>query len=302
MKKFIKKLLFKIPPVKHLLEELGKFKTFHPPGHYYSPVPDKEYVRKNAQRIFDRTKKDLPGIDLREHQQFELIELFRVFYDEIYFTDEKIAANRYFYKNGLFSYADAIFLHSFICHFSPKRIIEVGSGFSSAVMLDTNEKKFNNSIDILLIEPFPVRLDKLIEGFPKHFRMVQGFVQDIPLDTFQNLEKDDILFIDSTHVSKAGSDVNYILFEILPVLKEGVIIHFHDVFYPFEYPEEWIEKGYAWNEDYILRSFLMYNKNFEITFFNTYMIQFYDKWFAENMPDVLKNSGGSLWLKKIKCD
>lgn len=67
-------------------------------------------------------------------------------------------------------------------------------------------------------------------------------------------------------MSKAGSDVNYILFEILPVLKEGVIIHFHDVFYPFEYPEEWIEKGYAWNEDYILRSFLMYNKNFEITF------------------------------------
>lgn len=101
-----------------MLEELGKFKTFHPPGHYYSPIPDKEYVRKNAKRIFDRTKKDLPGIDLREHQQFELIELFRVFYDEIYFTDEKTAANRYFYKNGLFLTLMLFFAFVYLSFFS----------------------------------------------------------------------------------------------------------------------------------------------------------------------------------------
>ena len=114
------------------------------------------------------------------------------------------------------------------------------------------------------------------------------------------LEKNDILFIDSTHVSKAGSDVNYILFEILPTLKEGVIIHFHDVFYPFEYPQGWIEKGFAWNEDYLLRAFLMYNSNFELLFFNTYMEQFHKTWIAKNMPDILKNMGGGLWLRKVK--
>lgn len=300
MKKLIKSLLFKIPPVKHLREELKKYKTYHPPGHYYSPVPDKDYVKKNSKRIFDRSKKELPGINLREKEQFQLLETFRTFYKDIYFTDEKTAANRYYYKNGLFSYSDAIFLHSMMRHFSPKRIIEAGSGYSSAVMLDTNEKTFNNSIDILLIEPYPVNLNKLTEGFPKQFRMLPNFVQDIPLDTFRTLEKNDILFIDSTHVSKAGSDVNYILFEILPVLKEGVIIHFHDVFYPFEYPEAWIEKGFAWNEDYMLRSFLMYNDHFEIIFFNTFMEQFYEKWITENMPDVLKNRGGGLWLRKVK--
>ncbi len=298
MKKLIKNFLFKLPPVKHLREELEKYKTYHPPGHYYSPVPDKEYVRKNAGRIFDRSKNELAGIDLHKKEQFQLLETFRTFYKDLYFTNEKVGTNRYYYKNGLFSYSDAIFLHSMIRHLSPKRIIEAGSGYSSAVMLDTNEKNFNNSIDILLIEPYPVNLNKLTEGLPKHFKMLPAFVQDVPLDTFRTLEKDDILFIDSTHVSKAGSDVNYIIFEILPVLKSGVIIHFHDVFYPFEYPQEWIEKGFAWNEDYMLRAFLMYNTEFEIVFFNTYIEQFEKQWLTEHMPDVLKNPGGGLWLRK----
>jgi len=233
MKKIVKNLLYKIPPVKHLQEELKKYKTYHPSGHFYSPIPDKDFVKNNAARIFDRSKKELPGIDLREKEQFQLLKSFQPYYDDRFFTVEKTPANRYYYKNGLFSYSDAIFLNSVMRHFSPKRIIEAGSGFSSAVMLDTNEKNFDNTIDILLIEPYPVNLKKLTEGFPKHFRMEPAFVQDIPLDTFKTLEKNDILFIDSTHVSKAGSDVNYILFEILPVLKEGVIIHFHDFFYPF---------------------------------------------------------------------
>ncbi len=300
MKKFIKKILFKIPPVKQLQEELAKYKTYHPPGHYYSPVPDKEYVRKNAARIFDRSKKDLGGIDIHENEQILLIEAFQAYYHEIFFTDEKVPANRYWYKNPLYSYSDAIILYCMIRHFSPSRIIEAGSGYSSAAMLDINEKKFDNAIDILLIEPYPVNLNNLTEGFPKHFRVIPQFVQDVPLDTFRLLEKNDILFIDSTHVSKAGSDVNYILFEILPTLKEGVIIHFHDVFYPFEYPQGWIEKGFAWNEDYLLRAFLMYNSNFELLFFNTYMEQFHKTWIAKNMPDILKNMGGGLWLRKVK--
>lgn len=300
MKKIIKDILFRLPPLRRQKEELERYKTYHPPGHYYSPVPDKEYVRNNAGRIFDRSMKTLPGIDLRENEQLSLLEKFKGYYSEIFFTAEKVPSNRYWYKNGLFSYSDAIFLHSMMRYLSPKRIIEAGSGFSSAVMLDTNEKNFNNSIDMLLIEPYPVNLDRLTKDFPKHYRMIPSFVQDVPIETFRELEKDDILFIDSTHVSKAGSDVNYILFEILPALKEGVIIHFHDVFYPFEYPQAWIEKGFAWNEDYMLRAFLMYNTNFEIIFFNTFIEQFHRDWLQKNMPDVLKNTGGGLWLRKIK--
>ena len=301
MKKLIKKILFKIPPVKNLQVELEKYKTYHPPGHYYSPVPDKQYVRENAERIFDRSKNTVAGVELREKEQLQLLESFQRYYNEVFFTDEKVVANRYWFKNPLYSYSDAIILNCMIRHFSPSRIIEAGSGYSSAAMLDINEKTFNNSIDVLLVEPYPVNLENLTAGFPKNFKIIPEFIQKVPLDTFKSLVKNDILFIDSTHVSKAGSDVNYILFEILPVLNEGVIIHFHDVFYPFEYPQAWIEKGFSWNEDYLLRAFLMYNTDFEIVYFNTFIEQFHRDWLSINMPNVLKNMGGGLWLRKLKA-
>ena len=93
-------------------------------------------------------------------------------------------------------------------------------------------------------------------------------VQNVKLIEFEKLEPNDLLFIDSSHISKIGSDLNYLLFEVLPSLKPGVIIHFHDILYPFEYPYEWIEKGIYWNEAYLLKAFLMHNKNYEILLFN----------------------------------
>jgi len=299
MKKLIKKLLFKVPPVKNLQAELEKYKTYHPPGHYYSPVPDQKYVKANEKRIFDRSHRTIAGINLREAEQLNLLQQLSAYYAELFFTEKKTESNRYWYSNPLFSYSDAIILYGMIRHFNPARIIEAGSGYSSAVMLDTNEKNFDNKIDVLLVEPYPVNLENLTKGFTRNFRVIPEFVQSVPLDTFKKLERNDILFIDSTHVSKAGSDVNYILFEILPVLKEGVIIHFHDVFYPFEYPQEWIEKGFAWNEDYLLRAFLMHNNHYEILYFNTFMEQFHRDWIDHNMPDILKNMGGGLWLRKV---
>ncbi len=301
MKKLIRKLIFTLPPVKNLEKELAKYKTYHAPGHYYSPVPDKEFVRANAERIFDRSDKQLHGINMRASEQFDLLKQFLPFYAEHPFTPKKTEANRYYLENGLFSYCDGIFLHSMIRHLKPKRIIEAGSGFSSAVILDTNEKYFGNKIDVVLIEPYTASLDKLTEGHSKHFRMEKKFIQDVDLNIFRTLEKGDLLFIDSTHVSKAGSDVNHILFEVLPILNEGVYVHFHDVFWPFEYPEGWIEKGFAWNEDYMLRSFLMYNDHYEIVFFNNYIERFQKDWIGSNMPDILKNGGGSLYLRKIKA-
>jgi len=80
-----------------------------------------------------------------------------------------------------------------------------------------------------------------------------------------------MLFVDSSHVSKAGSDLNHILFNILPRLNEGVILHFHDIFYPFEYPKTWVcgDSWHSWHEAYLLKAFLMYNNSFEIIFWNS---------------------------------
>lgn len=300
IKKSIKNFLLKFPPYKGLYMELNKYKTYHPPGHYYSPIPDIETIKKSEKRIFDRSKKGLAGINLNENQQIELLEKLSKYYEELPFKEEQIPELRYRYNNGTYCYSDAIFLYSMIRHLKPAQIIEVGSGFSSALMLDTNELFFYNQIDITFIEPFPVLFKKLIkEDDKQRFRLMETNLQDVDISVFKKLHANDILFIDSTHVAKTGSDVNYIFFEILPSLNPGVYIHFHDIFYPFEYPEEWIYKGFAWNEDYMLRTFLQYNNSFEIVMFNTFMEHFHEEWFAKEMPLCLKNKGGSIWIKKV---
>lgn len=152
------------------------------------------------------------------------------------------------------------------------------------------------------IEPYPERLLSLLKekDNQNHKTMVNN-VQDIELEVFDKLNENDILFVDSSHVTKTHSDVNWILFEILPRLKKGVLIHFHDIFYPFEYPKQWVlnQKGFGWNEGYILKAFLMYNNQFKILMFNTFLEYFHKDWFDQNMPVCMKNQGGSIWLRKL---
>src|SRR6185295_14291779 len=119
-----------------------------------------------------------------------------------------------------------------------------------------------------LIEPYPDLVKRLLR--PDDFDRVQfirSLVQDVPLKIFDVLEANDILFIDSSHVCKVGSDVYHELFRILPRLRPGVIIHFHDIFWPFEYPEDWLREGRAWNELYLMRAFLQHNEAYEILLF-----------------------------------
>jgi len=216
------------------------------------------------------------------------------------FCDKKTDGLRYYYKNDFYSYSDAIFLYCMIRHLKPKKYIEVGSGFSSGVTLDTNELFMENSIDCIFIEPYPERLESLLkENDRKKVVVHKRRLQDIPVEVFMELGENDILFIDSTHVAKFNSDVNFVFHEILPILNQGVHIHFHDIFYPFEYPRNWLLEGRAWNEQYILRAFLEYNKEFKIVMFNTYLVSMYEEKIKGRFPLLYKNTGGSIWLKKI---
>ena len=131
-----------------------------------------------------------------------------------------------------------------------------------------------------------------------HVRVIEQQVQDVDRALFQSLRTNDILFVDSTHVSKCGSDVNYIFFEILPLLAAGVIVHFHDIFYPFEYPRAWIHEGRAWNELYLLRAFLMHNTDYRVLLGNSYVHHRFPGWMARHYPQLLRNPGGSFWLQK----
>jgi predicted O-methyltransferase YrrM len=227
-----------------------------------------------------------------------LVQLFEQYYSEIPFTENKNNKTRYYFENGVYSYTDAIFLYSMIRHFKPKQIIEIGSGFSSSIILDTNEHFMNNSIKLTCIEPYTDRLKSLLNNNDENTTIIiEKDVQDVHIETFEKLNSGDFLFVDSTHVVKTGSDVNYILFEILPKLKSGVFIHFHDIFYPFEYPKDWVFIGRNWNEDYFLQAFLMYNNKFEIKLFSHYLHKHHKEVFNK-MPLCYKNHGGNLWLMK----
>ena len=166
-------------------------------------------------------------------------------------------------------------------------------------MLDTSERHLNQSVNFTFIEPYPELLKSLLRTKDlASISILESRLQDVPINEFQQLNSGDFLFIDSTHVSKTGSDVNYLLFDILPSLSDGVYIHIHDIFYPFEYPREWVFGGRSWNEIYALRAFLQFNSAFTIEMMNTYLEHFHQQRFVSRMPLCMKNTGGSIWLRK----
>ena len=89
------------------------------------------------------------------------------------------------------------------------------------------------------------------------------------------------------------------MFEVLPSLESGVLVHFHDIFVGFEYPREWVYQGRIWNEAYVLRAFLQHNNAFEVMLWGPFMHERHPEWFAQNMPLAVRNSGGSLWIRRI---
>lgn len=270
------------------------FITFAPPGHFYSPLPD-------INAIVQRANRPILGININEGRQIQLLKAFSNFYPRLPFPDGCKGRTRYWFNgNEWYSYGDAIILFCMINYLRPKQFIEVGSGYSSIVTLDTCEM-LGGQTEITLIEPYPnLLLNLLSERDDPSKLLLSKAVQDVDLSIFEKLRENDILFIDSSHNIKFNSDVLFIITEVLPRLKPGVNIHFHDIFWPFEYPLEWLRKGLAWNEAYFLRAFLTNNENYEIQYFNDYMGTKHRDLLGKLMPLCLKNWGCGIWIRKIK--
>ena len=198
-------------------------------------------------------------------------------------------------NNGTFENHDAPIYYCMIRHYKPKKIIEVGAG-NSTILAGLAASK-NGNTTITAIDPY---LDEEKEKvFPKNINFIREKVQNVSLSDFQDLSKNDILFIDSSHVSKVGSDVNFLYLEVLPILSSGVIVHIHDIFLPNEFPRNWVEENLLfWNEQYLLNAFLIGNKDFEILFGNSFM--------GLKHGDLLKKvydakgpvGGTSFWIRK----
>jgi len=277
------------------------------PGHFYSPIPDTAAIRRREDTVFDTNVREIAGIDLNEQAQLSLLDEFIPFYAGQPFTAHRQEGLRYFFENNAFSYFDAIVYHCLLRRLEPRRVIEVGSGYSSCALLDTNERFFGHRIACTFIEPYPQLLTSLLRDDDRsRTTLIARDLQDVDPDIFRELSADDILFIDSSHVVKTHSDVNYVFFEVLPRLRDGVYIHFHDIFHPFEYPREWVYQGRAWNEAYLLRAFLQENSRYSIELFNSFVEVFHRDRIARQMPlclryaeqSMIPTSAQSIWLRK----
>lgn len=274
-------------------------KTLFPVGHFYSPIPD----RSEAKIAFDRAmakRDEIPAaITIDDEAMLALWRDLVPFMNEAPFSDVAGQGQRYQYDNPYYSYGDALVLHALLRLHKPAVYLEIGAGYSTAAALDTQQVR-GYPQSVICVEPYPGRLKSLMrDGDAKTVEIIEKKAQNTDLRLYRKLSKGDFLFIDSSHVMKTGSDLNFIIHEILPSLSSGVIVHFHDVFWPFEYPEKWlVEDNRAWNELYALRSFLMYNNAFRILFFNDYFKYQHRNAAERDCPRFMRSAGGGLWLER----
>jgi predicted O-methyltransferase YrrM len=216
------------------------------------------------------------------------------------FADGTVDGLRYRFENGSYGHGDASVLHLMLRDLRPERVIEVGSGFSSACLLDTVDGFLAGRTQCTFVEPYDELLRSLLRPDDlARTEILTSRVQDVPVSRFADLRSGDLLFIDSTHVSKVGSDVNYLFFEVLPSLEPGVVVHLHDIFPAFEYPWEWIDEGRAWSESYLLRAFLQFNRAFEVLLWVPLLYTLDPARVTSAVATVARNPGGSIYLRRV---
>ena len=271
---------------------------FVPPGHFYSPIVDVDKVRERYGELQPNVAPPAIAIDGARMRRTwsELLPFLR----DIPFPEDPQPPWRYYFRNPAFGHGDGSLLHAMLRRYRPRRLVEVGSGYSSACSIDTIDHYLDGAVDVSFVEPYPALLLKTLgKEKASQYTIHASGAQDTSMEVFERLEAGDFLFIDSTHVMKTGSDVCHELFKVLPALQPGVFIHFHDIFWPFEYLPSWIvNENRSWNEIYGMRAFLMYNNAFEIVFFNDYFARNHRDLIAADYPAMLENTGGSLWLRK----
>jgi hypothetical protein len=273
------------------------FLAMYPPGHFYSPVPDLGEIEAQADRLFG-PRRTVPGVALRVEEQLALFRTLAALARESPLEPVPGGAARYGLDNPSYGIGDASMLQAMLRHLRPRRYVEVGSGYTTALALDVNERFLGGALSVTAIEPYPELLRQVTRpGDP--VEVLAQPVQSVAMERFTSLESGDVLFIDSSHVLKTGSDVRFLYAEVLPVLAGGVHVHVHDIFWPFEYLRHWVEAGRAWNECYLLQAFLAYNGAFEIALWNHYLATEHRDLVADELPAMLETPGGAFWMRRV---
>lgn len=256
MKKLLKAIF------NRLFHYLQKFGINILPNHFYSNVPDITFLRNNNFWKEPMEMIGVKGIDLKNQIAFTKILVSSL-------EDKSILQRQNIFKQAIseegssgYGVIEADFLYCFINHKRPKKVIQIGCGVSTSIILRAS-KKSETEVKVVCIDPYPSNyLKKLnIEG---KIQLIDKKAQIVDLVDLVDLDAGDLLFIDSTHTVKVGSEVNRIILEVLPRLKKGVLIHFHDVFFPYDYQRDINSTPFFWSESSLLHSFLINNDKFVV--------------------------------------
>jgi hypothetical protein len=268
--------------------------------HFYNPLPD---TRALPERTW-KTVSELPGLELNEPAQLRLLDELQARFRSEYASlpaHKPPGPPRFYFGNGSFETGDAELLYCLVRQNRPQRVVEIGSGFTTLLAAQALARNAAEGAAATLtaIEPYPPAF--LREALPVPVELVAEPVQNVPLERFTSLRAGDILFIDSSHVCKIGSDVQYEILEILPRLAPGVLVHLHDIFLPVEYPREWVMEWHRfWNEQYLLQAFLCGNRDFEVLWAGTWMHLRHPEKLAAAFPSYDPKTSwlGSFWIRR----
>lgn len=283
--------LCRMPITKSIFMKVGVFPLSK---HYYDPLFDHSHT------IFD-TERKLNGIDYNIQWQINLLREFSFWEELKMLPREKTDKTEFYFFNGTYPPWDSEFLYSIIRFKKPKRIIEIGSGNSTLMARRAIEKNKEDDIkyhcEHICIEPYEA---SWLES--TWTQVLRTTLETIDISLFKELEKDDILFIDSSHIIRPGWDLLREYLEILPLLNPWVLIHIHDIFTPFEYPRQWLQDWISfWNEQYIVEAFLSHNKDFKIICMMNYLYKIKRQELEKCFPilEEKPQNPWSLWLEKI---
>jgi hypothetical protein len=268
------------------------------PIHYYEPLPDFSGIHPTATR---RRRQSL-AVDFKLDEQVALLRrLAERFHLEL--AELAHEPHGFNFDNDYFAGLDAAMYYALIRDLRPQQIIEIGSGYSTRIANQALQKnrREGNPGKLTCVEPFPQ--PRLTEA-KLDIELIEQPVESLDLEFFSRLKNGDILFIDSSHAVKFGGDVCREFLEILPALPVGVTIHIHDIFFPYDYPAEWlIEKRIAFNEQYLLEAFLAYNPAFMVIAANHWLCLDYPDEVERLMPGLQSESSynghGSFWMYKV---
>jgi methyltransferase family protein len=274
------------------------------PVHFYSPVPDLSALEEAD--VWNLCSA-LPGVDMVVEGQLSLLQSLGERYGAEcdWAADASPGTDLYFTENNSFSFPCSASLHTMVRHFKPARVVEIGSGNSTRVLAEAllRNAAEGSPADYTVVDPYPG--ERVVAGIPGLSRVDARPVEQVDPEFFSLLGANDILFIDSGHTVRMGSDVNFLFLEVLPRLAPGVVVHIHDIPLPYEYPKVYATGSQFrvfWTESYLLQAFLAFNSEFEVLLALSYLHGQHqsalEKAFPHYVPAQHRSTSGSFWMRR----